>query len=301
MPPLLTTLLSCTPNNTPAASSSSLAEDTTDTAGGTAGDTADTAEDTADTTGDTADTADFIEDFTSLDPDRWHIADWQLGDTQLSADRVSIADGVLTLEHQRLEGTWSGGEVYSAENLLHGTWTARLAAPSEPGTICAFFFYQTIALQDTWFVDEIDFEVVAGQVLVGTYALWRPEDGYESGPTRQVADWWSPPKGMDLSDFHDYQLVWSADAVTFTIDDQLIATISSAIPANPMQIHFNHWTSSTWKDVGTPASGDPMRCRVDSLTGDTALDRTRRAPDVSGSSPRKSAPSRERCCGLSRR
>jgi beta-glucanase (GH16 family) len=213
-------------------------------------------EDTGSSTGNA-----FLDAFDALDPKVWGTANWTLGDTELSEAGVSVDDGALLLSHAWGDDAWSGGEIYSEAAFFYGTWTARIAAPTQTGTVCAFFFYDAVSNGDSYIVNEIDFEILDGRVLVGTYAQWRPEDGYEKGPTRDYT-WWTPEADFELSEFHEYGLTWTSEQITFFVDGETIAQ-TTVVPKDDLPVRFNHWTSSTWPEVGTPPAGETLTCRVD--------------------------------------
>jgi hypothetical protein len=37
------------------------------------------------------------------------------------------------------------------------------------------------------------------------------------------------------------------------------------VPTRPMTLRFNHWTSGSWSDVGTPPEEGELTCRVDAV------------------------------------
>ena len=208
----------------------------------------------------------FADEFEFLDTDLWALADWLLGDTQFAADQV-VADGILTLTHEDDGGDgWKGGEAYSHATFGHARWSARVAAPAETGTVCAFFLYSDVLNGDSAIVNEIDVELLAGAVWFSVYSQWRPEDEYTQSATHRSVVW-SAPDTFSVSDWHDYTIQYTADGVRFLVDDELATEITEVVPLGEMRVRFNHWTSSTWTDVGTPPAHQPLTCRVDRVVG----------------------------------
>lgn len=213
------------------------------------------------------------DDFDLIDPSRWSYGTWRLGITQLSSEQVTASSsGELTLSHVpgEGEGEWLGGELYTAANFGHSTWTFRLSAPAQTGTVCAVFLYGAVVVGDTWITNEIDVELVGGQVWFSTYSQWRPEDDYGDGPTHRSVVWASPA-GFDVSAWHEYTIDYAEDGVTFWVDGQPAAAITDAVPLGRMGLHINHWTSDTWQAVGTPPAGEVLTCRVDWIEGRRSL------------------------------
>jgi len=211
---------------------------------------------------------DIDDEFDSLDLKTWQEGTWTLGLTQLGPDQASVADGLLSLAHRWDDSvpgaeTWRGAELYSYRTFTQGRFQARIAAPDEPGTVCSLFLYGTDA---DGLVHELDVELLSAEpdtVRVGTYAGWRKSDGYKAGPTRDTVTW--QQGSFNSSDWHDYGISWDADAVTFDVDDVVIGSVT-VVPWGAASLRLNHWTSSTWPEVGGPPAADSV-CRVDWVRG----------------------------------
>ena len=210
----------------------------------------------------------FHESFDTLDLERWSIAEWGIGLTRFGPDQVAVADGLLDLIHLSDDGQWLGGEVYTQQSFLYGTWTARLAAPAEAGTVCAFFFYNEWEDdRGTLRANEMDFEIMDERLIVTTLAGYRAIDGETPGPTVQYS-WWDTPDDFRFSDFHEYTLEWAVDTVRFSVDDILVAEFAQAVPQGPIHVHVDHWTEAEWADVRFPPPEEPIHCRVDWIRGE---------------------------------
>ncbi len=171
---------------------------------------------------------------------------------------VSVADGTLVLAHRgSTEAGFTGAEAHTEPLYTEGEWTALVETPSASGTVCAFFLYG----YDDGIVNEIDVELLAGQLYVGTYADWQESDGYDNSPTREVT-----VADVDTSGIHAYTIRWSPTSVDFAFDGADIASFTTAVPTGPIGLFFNHWTSTTWPEVQNPPAGD-LDCRIHDVIG----------------------------------
>lgn len=257
---LFLTLACVAPSEPPFGKGSMGADDSGDSAANADDSSSDSGEDT----GDMPPPDDLLrDDFDALDDVVWGIGDWTLGDTALVQRNVSAHDGLLDLRHRgSTDAGWTGGEIYSMDEYSSGVWTARVTAPTDPGTVCAFFFYGWTDDANGGETNEIDVELLAGKAMVGTYAGWHESDGYETSATRE----WQWVDG-DATGTHDYQIDWTADVVTFSVDGAPAASFSTAVPAGDLALHFNHWTTDAWDDVGGPPAANDLHCLVDWVAG----------------------------------
>lgn len=211
-------------------------------------------------TGDTAAPVVLLEEaFDAIDPSIWDHATWQLGATQFREQNGQIVRGELELLHEGAGDRWFGAELFTLQTFTGGRFEATLTAPESPGTVCAMFLYSFREGGAGGVVDEIDIELLDGRAVVGTYAGWRARDGYENGPTRQYRE-----LEADISGTHRYGIRWDAAAVSFWIDGEEQAVIAEAVPGGAPSLRFNHWTSTTWGEVGYPPPAE-LRCTVDDV------------------------------------
>lgn len=215
---------------------------------------------------DTADTGTevdwlFDENFEDLEPSDWTWGTWTLGATQLDPNQAEVVDGELRMHLDLVKDTWHGVELAHVLPFTSGRFEARIAAPAEPGSVCALFLYGEDKEGE---VHEIDVELLSAEpdtVRVGTYANWTLADGYEDGTARQSVAW--QRDGFTTAELHDYAIVWTESAVTFEVDGQTIATVTR-VPSEPITLRLNHWTSTTWPEVQGPPAGSST-CVVDRL------------------------------------
>ena len=204
----------------------------------------------------------FDEPFDALDTKRWTAATWTLGVTQLIATNASVFDGGLDLLHTADGyGGWEGAELYTSQRFSGGRWTASIQRPSEGGTVCATFFYGATR---AGVVNEIDIELLEAAAWFSVYRDWTEADGYEESPSHQSVQW-TFPVDFDNTVAHDYRIDWGTDALTFAVDGAEVGTLT-LVPAAPIDLHVNHWTSTTWPEVAYPP---PTRldCRITSILG----------------------------------
>lgn len=248
---MLPLLLACAADPKPTDDTS--ADTSTDTSGDTS----------TDTSSDTSGPAPFFhEPFDTVDLTRWTPADWQLGATQLDAGHATATDGALALLHEADgAGGWLGAELYTTETFTGGRWEAEMARPASTGTVCATFFY---GADRTGHVNEIDIELLPDAAWFSVYRDWTEADGYDPSPTHDSVQWaW--PADFDPSALHVYRIDWGASELTFAVDGAEVGGIPM-VPTAPLPLHVNHWTSTTWGDVGYPPP-DRSVCRIASITG----------------------------------
>ncbi len=227
---------------------------------------------------------DFAEDASdavfSGDGDFVEYGGYRLGMAELVFDLAYVDDGVCHLPLvDDPAGDYRGTQLASIDEVSFGRWTARMSGPTTPGTVCAFFGYDAIEGDEgcgypAWVAEEFDFEIVDGKVLVGTYADWRPCDGFEDGAVSlydghiaREEYLWTPPPDFDLTELHEYTFDWSPEAITFFIDGVPIDTITEAVPQDDVRLMVNHWTDSFWD--GFPPSPPVEGCAIDAIWGES--------------------------------
>ena len=203
----------------------------------------------------------FEDPFVAIDDAAYDAGTWTLGLTQLDPRQLRVRDAALQLRLQHRDGAWMGGELYLRDAFSSGRFEASVQVPNVPGAVCAFFLYGT---DSEGRAHEIDVELLSarpGEVWLGTYAAWRPEDGYGDGPTR--ASFVYAPAGFDHRAWHRYAIDWRADRVTFYVDEVEAGAVTIS-PTAPIAPRFNFWTTNTWAEVAGPPRSDAT-CRVDDL------------------------------------
>lgn len=212
---------------------------------------------------DTGPAWDIDERFDTLDASVWSLGTWVLGATQLDPAQARVAEGLLSLSLDEVDGQWRGAELGSLLSFTGGRFEARIAAPSEPGSVCGFFLYGE---DGEGRVHEIDVELLSAEpdtVRLGTYAAWTKADGYEAGPHRGVRTW--RREGFSTAEWHEYAWSWEVGRVSFEVDGVVVGEVEAA-PTDAATLRLNHWTSVTWPEVQGPPAGSSA-CRVDWIRG----------------------------------
>jgi endo-1,3-1,4-beta-glycanase ExoK len=184
----------------------------------------------------------FLEEFESIDGDRWYISDgWTNGDHQncvWSSDLVQTSGGVLSLgfvERDMDERDYACAEIQTHGRFSYGTYEVRMKAVAGSGMNTAFFTYIGPAHDEPW--DEIDFEFLGKDPA--TVQLNQYVEG-EGGNERLVP----VPGGAD-QDFNDYAFVWEPDRLRWFVNGELVHEVDDAarIPSHPSKIFLSLWAS----------------------------------------------------------
>lgn len=204
---------------------------------------------------------------------------YDLGMAFLDSGLAYVEDGVCHLPLlDDPAGGYLGTQLATVDEVTYGRWTVRMSGPSSPGTVCAFFGYDAVdddgCGYPAWRANEFDFEIVNGEVLVGTYADWRPCDGFDDGAVStfdghisRESLLWTPPPGFDLTELHEYAFEWGPDAIAFEVDGVAVDRITEAVPRDDVRLMVNHWTDSFW--AGFPPSPPVNGCAVDAIWGES--------------------------------
>jgi endo-1,3-1,4-beta-glycanase ExoK len=203
----------------------------------------------------------FVDEFETLDPERWLVSDgWRNGDhqnCQWTADSVAIVDGVLriTLSDRPADGVaFSCGEVQSQARLGYGTFEARLRIPFFSGTNANFFTFAGEMQKVPH--NELDFEFIAKAGPTLQTNFFKDGIGGREQLHRLGGDWV----------FRNYALVWSPGLVQWFVDGQLIREARGPdIPTIPQKVFFSLWSTGMLTDWLGPLDypGQPIVMEVD--------------------------------------
>jgi hypothetical protein len=176
-----------------------------------------------------------------------------LGDTQLQVSPTyspSVSNGTLHLDLNTYNPTanppgdsFFGSEVISQRQFNVGQGLivdvrAQVPAANPAGIVSAPFLYAPPSVPG-WNHDEIDFELLTNntnQVLTNVFA------DQPLGVGSPVSA--SLPDG-DLTDYHDYQIMWLPNEVQWSVDGQVVRTETDAVPTGPMSLYLNTYVPSS--------------------------------------------------------
>jgi len=189
----------------------------------------------------------------SVDARPWHIPTFTasgdgtfVGRTQFRVTQTSgfpaTAGGnlVIPLEsYNQKEPSFLGAELisnteFSPDKGIDIVVRAKMGAPLRPGVVGGLFLYALQAGSNT-IHDEIDFELltnVPDKVQTNIY-------GNEPLGIGHVE--FIPYRSGAMTDFHTYEIQWTAKAVSWLIDGRLVRTTTDNIPAGPMRFYLNAW------------------------------------------------------------
>lgn len=123
----------------------------------------------------------------------------------------------------------------------------RLKAPTTGGLVGGFFAYdvQRETSPGTPVRDEIDFELISNQA-VGPTPTQDPftnywNEGPFTGPGAAGAGQFHNVAGLDLTQFQNYKVEWTPQAMKWYVNNNLVRTQTTGVPDDPMKLHFNLW------------------------------------------------------------
>lgn len=216
----------------------------------------------------------FVDNFDSLDRDRWYVSDgWANGDHQnctWSKEQANVEDGTLKLgflKQETKDRDYVCSEVQTRKRFGYGTYEARIKAVAGPGLNTGFFTYIGPAHKQPH--DEIDFEVLGknpSKVQINQYV-----NGKNVGEEKLV----DVPGGADKG-FNDYAFVWEKDRIAWYVNGKLVgeATDPAKLPSHASKIYLSIWGSDTLKSwMGVFADpGQPIAAEVDRVAFTAAGD-----------------------------
>jgi hypothetical protein len=171
--------------------------------------------------------------------------------TDLLTKRNFARAGGLTFEaRMRLKPTTTGG-------LVGGFFLFDVTRENPPGTEVR---------------DEIDFELLSNQATgAATHDpftnYWNDEPFSDPGDGQFIN-----VNGLDLTQFQDYKVEWTPQAMKWYVNNQLVRTQTTNVPDDPMKLHFNLWApDSSFADAfnaaltpaATPGANQTHSVQVD--------------------------------------
>jgi beta-glucanase (GH16 family) len=201
----------------------------------------------------------------AVDSGQWHYPTGPAsyyGRTQIRAAFPTVSDNVVHLQLDTYNPTarvlgdsFFGSEIISNREFAHGDglvfeFSGRLVSPVG-GLVGGGFLYDYFPT--TARHSEIDFELVSNviklnadnQVLINVYS----NEPFGAGKPVQV----SAP-GLDVQAFNEYKIEWSADGISWHVNDHRVRVESLVNPSEPMAVHFNLWAPAS--DFALGYSGD---------------------------------------------
>ncbi|MEM8495149.1 MAG: glycoside hydrolase family 16 protein, partial [Planctomycetota bacterium] len=138
------------------------------------------------------------------------------------------------------------------------------------GIVNGFF---TFDLSGDGIRDEIDFELLGNQA-VGSQDIFT--NVFDDAPFTGVGSGGNPAlndiAGFDLTDFNNYKIEWTPQAVKWFVNDSLVRTDTANVPDDPQKLHFNIWApdsdftqafSSSLQPAATEGANQRFTSQVD--------------------------------------
>ncbi|KAI7869080.1 concanavalin A-like lectin/glucanase domain-containing protein [Spinellus fusiger] len=150
---------------------------------------------------------------------------------------VKIQDGFAQLTVDVNNGNATSASFGTKrDDIMYGTFRAKLKVPDVPGTVSAFFFYRN----DTC---EIDVEALSHiQNPWQTNFAVQPQIYNEDGSASNLTSERYRPSFNPTEDFHEYRFDWTPEKVDFYVDTDHVYTMTTHVPNAPGRAILNHWT-----------------------------------------------------------
>lgn len=235
-------------------------------------------------------------DGTALDTTKWFVPTGDgtfFGRTQIRppSEPLTVAGGVLRLQVD----TWNptalvpGDSFWGSEVDSLDTWAVedglsfrarvRLVAPVPGGLVGALFSY--VFLPGIPGRDEIDFELLTNDVVAAEErVLTNVFDDDDFGQAGDFA--FAQVAGLDLTDFHVYEVRWYPDRVEWYVDGSLLRTETDTVPGDPQNVRLNFWVPDAGFAAAYDASLQPAADSGDNETFFYEVDQVRVARISSG-------------------
>jgi endo-1,3-1,4-beta-glycanase ExoK len=202
----------------------------------------------------------FLEEFDTLDRDRWFISDgWVNGPHQnclWSAEAVQLRDGVLRLSvEEAAEGpeAYLCAEIQSEDRFGFGVFEALVNVPFAKGTNSNFFTF--IGPPQNLPHHEIDFEFLARSApVLQTNTYVEGTGGNEALLPITDEDGW-----------HHIAFIWEAERLRWYLNGTLIRTLEGGkVPSLKQKIYLSIWTTDILTDwMGRFEWAGPLVFQVD--------------------------------------
>jgi hypothetical protein len=192
---------------------------------------------------------------TSLDATKWFVPVGPgtfFGRTQIRppSEVLAVANGVIRLQLDTHNPTaqvpgdsfW-GSEIDTLDSYAVASGLSFVArtrfVPGVPGglvgSVFSFVFLPAIPGHD-----EIDFELLSNDVVAAEERVLT--NVFDNDDFSQPGDKaFAVVAGLDLTEFHDYEIRWYADRVEWFVDSLLVRTEIDTVPDDPQNIRLNFW------------------------------------------------------------
>ena len=240
-------------------------------------------------------------DGTALDTARWFvpIGDGSFfGRTQIRppTELFTVAGGVIRLQldthnpdaKEPGDSFW-GSEIdtldsYAVESGLVFEARVRLVGPLPGGLVGAVFSFVFHSGSETR--DEIDVELLSNDLVAAQERVLTnvfDDDDFSQPGAKSFAS----VAGLDLAEFHVYQVRWFPDRVQWFIDGDLVRQESATVPDDPMRVRLNFWAPDAFFVEAFDASLQPVASAEENETFFYEVDyvEVRRLRSVSGLGP----------------
>lgn len=192
----------------------------------------------------------WIDDFSSLDTDRWLIQlyTFPANGCNMRAENVEVRDSLLRIHVTRALDTtdrpWDGGDLGDQQYRTWGLFRTRMKPSKLKGSVSAFYIMNKWK-PSNWEHQEIDIEFLGRnptKVQLTTHH-------FQNGGKDWKSDSKTAPLGFDYSlDFHEYAILWRPDSVLWFVDGRLLHKTGLYVPQVPLETRMNFYVGNMRED-----------------------------------------------------
>jgi len=192
----------------------------------------------------------WVDDFATLDTDRWLIQlyTFPANGCNMRAENVEVRDSLLRIHVTRATDTtdraYDGGDLGDQQYRTYGLFRTRMKPSRLKGSVSAFYLMNKWK-PSAWEHQEIDIEFLGKnptKVQLTTHH-------FQDGGTVWKNDSKTVSLGFDFAaDFHEYAILWRPDSVLWFVDGRLLHKTGLYVPRVPLETRMNFYVGNPLED-----------------------------------------------------
>lgn len=192
----------------------------------------------------------WMDDFATLDTDRWLIQlyTFDANGCNMRAENVKVADSVLRITVTRATDTtdrkWDGGDMGDQDYRTYGLFRTRMRPSTLKGSVSAFYIMNKW-VETGWEHKEIDIEFVGRNPT----KIQLTTHDFQDGGTVWKQDSKTVELGFDFGKaFHEYAILWRPDSVLWFADGRLLHRTGRYVPHEGLETRMNFYLGNPLQD-----------------------------------------------------
>lgn len=192
----------------------------------------------------------WVDDFATLDTDRWLIQlyTFPANGCNMRAENVEARDSILRIHVTRAIDTtdrpYDGGDMGDQQYRTYGLFRTRMKPSKLKGSVSAFYLMNKWK-PSNWEHQEIDIEFLGKNPTKVQLTTHHFQNGGQ--------DWKNDSKtvslGFDYSeDFHEYAILWRPDTVLWFVDGSLLHKTGLYVPQVSLETRMNFYVGNQLED-----------------------------------------------------